>query len=408
MTDHTNSNIYKLDDDFLFGAATSPHQIEGGNTRSDWWAMETAPDSKLSEASGAACDSYHRWREDMRLLSDNGFNAYRFGIEWARIEPEPGIFEQSEIEHYREMIDEAVRLGLRPVVTLYHFSLPLWFAQQGGWTGTGAADRFVDYVRAVLPILRNVAAIVTINEPNMMASMAAYLSGKATMGADGRLPDPDVMATGALIAAHHAAVRLIHAELAGIPVGWSVANQCVQSLPGGELAADRYSYGIEGQFIEAAKGDDFIGIQAYTRTVIGADGNKIAPQPDTLTSNGWEYYPTAAAEALAHTQSLLPAIPMIVTENGISTTDDEQRMAYTHDSLAAVSRLMEQGCPIKGYFYWSLLDNYEWGSWKPTFGLVAVDRQSESFTRVPKTSLSWLGGWARNKALPTNAGKCDE
>ncbi|MCH4209312.1 glycoside hydrolase family 1 protein [Bifidobacterium sp.] len=393
---------YILPEDFLFGAATSPHQTEGSNIHSDWWALETSERSPLAQASGMACDSYHRWRQDMRLLQENGFNAYRFGVEWARIEPEPGVFDEHELDHYHMMVQTAASMGLKPFVTLHHFTSPLWFARQGGWAGPDAINRFGDYVQAVLPVLRDgVAGIVTINEPNMVAIMSSVLSGSAALQPGGLLPDPDPVVARRLVEAHRLAATLVHESLPGVPVGWSVANQCVQSLAGGEAAAAVYSAKVEDYFIRAAKEDDFIGIQAYTRTVIDAQGAKVAVGPDRQTSNGWEYYPQAAAQALMHVHGLLPEMPLVITENGISTIHDEQRIAYTEAALCAVGELMGQGYPVHGYFHWSLLDNYEWGNWQPTFGLAAVDRESGSYERIPKPSLSWLGDWARRAMLPT-------
>src|SRR5881398_2553774 len=153
-------------DGFLWGAATAPHQIEGNNVNSDFWANEGRVPGM--ERSGDACDSYHRYREDMRLLAEAGLNAYRFGIEWARIEPVPGMVSRAELAHYRRMIDTAFELGLTPLVTLHHFTSPLWFAQEGGWLGERAVDRFRTYVETVAPILEGVEWIVTMNEPNML------------------------------------------------------------------------------------------------------------------------------------------------------------------------------------------------------------------------------------------------
>ncbi len=136
---------------FLWGASTSPHQIEGNNVNSDWWVREAlVPGMELS---GDANDSYHRYREDMTLLAEAGLNAYRFGIEWARVEPRPGVFSPALIAHYRRMIDVALELGVQPIITLHHFSSPAWFAESGGWNSADATETFVRYVETVSPIL---------------------------------------------------------------------------------------------------------------------------------------------------------------------------------------------------------------------------------------------------------------
>jgi beta-glucosidase len=154
---------------FLWGAATAPHQIEGNNLNSDWWLREEHLPGM--ERSGDACDSYHRYAEDMRLLAEAGLTAYRFGIEWARIEPSPGHVSRAELAHYRRMIDTALELGLKPVVTLHHFTHPRWFAEEGGWLGERGIERFQAYVRAATSILGGVEWVCTINEPNMLALM---------------------------------------------------------------------------------------------------------------------------------------------------------------------------------------------------------------------------------------------
>jgi hypothetical protein len=156
---------------FLWGASTAPHQIEGGNVGSDFWANEGRVPGM--ERSGDACDSYHRYTEDMQLLADAGCNAYRFGIEWARIEPAEGLFSNAELAHYRRMIDTALDLGLTPVVTLHHFTNPRWFAERGGWLADDAVDLFTRYVEQVTRILEGVEWVVTMNEPNMLSMMTA-------------------------------------------------------------------------------------------------------------------------------------------------------------------------------------------------------------------------------------------
>ncbi|MFT8329835.1 MAG: family 1 glycosylhydrolase [Bifidobacterium psychraerophilum] len=388
---------------FLFGAATSPHQTEGGNIHSDWWQLEHAEDSSMREQSGMACDSYHRWPEDMDLLAASGLNAYRFGIEWSRIEPEEGKFDESAIRHYADMVSTAHRLGIRPFVTLHHFTSPEWFSDKGGWASKDCVQSFLSYVDAILPILRlGVSGIVTINEPNMVAIMGRIRAGEVSFSdlEPGVLPEPDAGITANLIESHLRAVAFLHQELPGTPVGWSVANQCVEYLDGGEARAVEYSRTVEEQFILPARSDDFIGIQSYTRTVFGEGGRKVEADPGDLTSNGWEYYPQAVAGALRLTHQMAPQTPLIVTENGISTKDDALRIRYTETALSCIADLLDDGLPIRGYFHWSLLDNYEWGSWEPTFGLIAVDRHSGHYERTPKPSLAWLGGWASKGCLP--------
>ncbi|ATL30214.1 glycoside hydrolase family 1 protein [Streptomyces formicae] len=386
---------------FLWGASTAAHQIEGNNTNSDWWVKEHSTGTHIQEPSLDACDSYHRWPKDMDLLAELGFTDYRFSIEWARIEPAEGRFSRAELAHYRRMVEGAIERGLRPMVTLHHFTVPQWFEARGGWTAEDSAELFARYVAACAPVIADgVPYVCTINEPNMIAVMA----GQAKRGDIGfppaGLPTPDDETTHAVIAAHHAAVKEVRAIDPAIRVGWTVANQVYQALPGAEEVTAAYRHPREDVFIEAARGDDWIGVQSYTRTRIGAEGPIPAPDDAERTLTQWEYYPAAVGHALRHTAAVLAdaGVPLIVTENGIATDDDARRVDYYKGALDEVAACLEDGLNIGGYLAWSALDNYEWGSYAPAFGLIAWDR--ETFARTPKPSAHWLGGLGRTRELP--------
>ncbi|GAA1536431.1 GH1 family beta-glucosidase [Actinomadura kijaniata] len=397
------STDLRLPADFLWGASTAAHQIEGGNTNSDWWALEHGDlgSSHIKEPSGDACDSYHRWREDMDLLAGLGFTDYRFSVEWARVEPAPGEFSAAAIAHYRRMVEGALERGLRPMVTLHHFTCPRWFAARGGWAADDSAELFARYVRAAAPVFQDgVAHVCTINEPNIVAVMAAtrsLLEGGGAIPAVG-MPLPDAAVTEALARAHRAATAAVKETAPHVRTGWSVANQVYQALPGAEDVAAALRHPHEDVFLEAARRDDWIGVQSYTRNLIGPDGPLPVPEDAERTLTGWEYYPEALGHALRHTAATVPGVPLIVTENGIATDDDARRVAYTTGALAALRSAMEDGVDVRGYFHWSALDNYEWGSYAPTFGLIAVDRRT--FARTPKPSAAWLGAFARTRTLP--------
>ncbi|WP_055570135.1 glycoside hydrolase family 1 protein [Streptomyces atriruber] len=386
---------------FLWGASTAAHQIEGNNINSDWWVKEHTAGTHIQEPSLDACDSYHRWSEDMDLLARLGFTDYRFSIEWARIEPVEGQFSRAELAHYRRMVEGAIERGLRPMVTLHHFTVPQWFEARGGWTAEGAVELFARYVAACAPVIGDgVPYVCTINEPNMIAVMA----GQARRGDIGfppaGLPTPDEETTQAVIAAHHAAVKEVRAIDPAVRVGWTVANQVYQALPGAEDVAAAYRHPREDVFIEAARGDDWIGVQSYTRTKIGPEGPVPAPEDAERTLTQWEYYPAAVGHALRHTAAVLAdaGIPLIVTENGIATDRDERRIDYYKGALHEVAGCLEDGLNIGGYLAWSALDNYEWGSYLPAFGLIGWDR--ETFARTPKPSAHWLGGLGHTRELP--------
>lgn len=386
----------KVPPSFLWGTATSPHQVEGNNTGSDLWAIEVAPDSPMPQRSGDACDSYHRWREDLDIVRDLGLNSYRFGIEWARIEPAPGHISLAALAHYRRIIEGCLDRGLTPIVTLHHFTSPAWFRQAGGWTGPDGVRLFARYVRAVLPILDGVGWVCTINEPNMLAMVAARRLHDTPDLVAGALPPPDQRLADTLIEAHRAA-RTELATLSGVRSGWTVANQTFQALPGAEAITERWAWSREDQFLDAARDDDFVGVQAYTRVVIGLDGPQTLDPTARRTQTGWEFYPQALESAIRHT-ARHAQVPILVTENGIATASDAERQEYTEQALAGLGRTLADGIDVRGYLHWSLLDNYEWGSWAHTFGLVNVDRQT--FGRTVKPSARWYGALARSGMLP--------
>ncbi|WP_344831322.1 glycoside hydrolase family 1 protein [Actinocorallia longicatena] len=392
----------KTEPGFLWGAATAPHQVEGNNVNSDWWARELRiPGGELS---GDACDSYHRYAEDMRLLAKAGLNAYRFGLEWARIEPSPGRFSNAELAHYRRMIDTAIDFGLTPIVTLHHFTNPRWFVEEGGWTGVTAVARFEAYVRKAATILDGVDWICTLNEPNMLALMVglsrAARRGEPTAvtptveGQDGFpvLPDPDPEIGRLLIGVHHAAREILKKETSAA-VGWTVACQALTATPGNEDRLLEVRHVREDLYLEAARGDDFIGVQAYSSQQVDANGVVPHPPSPTNTLTGNAYRPDALGIAVRHAAKVT-GVPVLVTENGIAIADDSRRVDYTSKALRGLFAAMDDGVDVRGYLHWSALDNFEWGHWKPTFGLIAVDR--ETFARTPKPSLFWLGHVARH------------
>jgi beta-glucosidase len=384
---------------FVWGAATSAHQTEGNNTGSDWWALEHREASPAVEPSGDACDSYHRFGEDIELLASAGLQSYRFSIEWARIEPAPTEFSEAAVAHYQQMIDECHAHGVEPVVTLHHFTNPVWVRALGAWGGAGAVDRFESYVAHVLGRLEGLSRICTINEPNIIASWSAALSGSA-MGA-GAHPAPDL--TEVLIDAHQRAVEVAHAN--GLTAGMTLAMTAYtgDGSPEANQAISALRKLDEDVFIDGAQTGDFLGVQAYTRRYATAQGvmemgHDFDGPSERITQTGWNYDPQCIGDCLARAHEVAPELPLLVTENGIATADDDERIAYTTDALKSVLSAIDSDVPVQGYFHWSLLDNFEWvAGYSPTFGLVAVDR--ETFTRTPKPSLEWLGRVAKGNAL---------
>jgi beta-glucosidase len=383
-------------DGFLWGAATAAHQIEGNNLNSDCWKLEQDAADHGVQFSGDAVDSYHRYAEDMRLLRDAGLDTYRFSIEWARIEPVAGTFSRAVLAHYRRMIETALALDLTPVVTLHHFTHPVWFGGADAWLRPDAVDVFARYIEQACSILDDVEWVCTINEPNVVALNHGALRRVA---AGEQYPFdalPDVEIGNVLISAHRAAARIVR-QATGAKVGWTVGNQALVATPGHEDRHAAAQEQWEDMYLRPARDDDFIGVQSYTSQIVDETG--IVPHPDhpDNTLMGWAYRPDALGIALRHTRDVVGEVPILVTENGIATSDDERRIAYTRAALNHLLDTIDDGVDVRGYTHWSLLDNFEWCRWEPTFGLIAVNR--ETFERRPKTSLGWLGDIARRNAL---------
>ncbi|KJL24305.1 Beta-glucosidase A [Microbacterium azadirachtae] len=396
---------------FLWGAATAGHQIEGNNVNSDWWARElTMPGM---EPSGDACDSYHRYEEDIALLADAGLTSYRFSLEWSRIEPVQGRISRAELAHYRRMIDACLTRGITPVITLQHFTTPQWFAERGGWLSDDAGELFAHYVTEATTILDGVEWVVTMNEPNMQAAiMTAMRRMQLAPGGQWQSPtvegeeqkqthsdfltyaDPEI---GRKFARIHRTARDIVRDRTNSKVGWTIAAGALTAAPGGEEKLLEIRYGKEDVYWEGSRGDDFVGVQAYSSQQVDANGLVPHPPHPDNTLVGTAYRPDALAMAVRHAWETTLGVPILVTENGIATADDAQRIRYTRDALRHLKNTIDDGIDIRGYLHWSLLDNFEWGHWEPTFGLIAVDR--DTFTRTPKPSLAWLGQVARSNAL---------
>jgi beta-glucosidase len=402
---------------FLWGAATAGHQVEGGNVNADLWPMEWAENSTFNEPSGDACDHYHRYPEDISTLAELGLNSYRFSLEWSRIEPEPGFYSGAALDHYARMMECCLNQGITPVVTYNHFTVPRWMAGRGGWSAADAPARFADYSSRVTGHLGDLLSwVCTLNEPNLMAMMRS--TGVLAMGAGDRGPAPEPVEAQAgvggfdpvryrmgivaadveqMAAAHRLAVQAIKATTGTVKAGWTLALVDLQPAEGGEerwLEARRLG---QTDWLSVSADDDFVGVQTYSRTRIGPDGQLPVPEEAATMQTGWEVYP----EALGHTVRLAAeqaGAPVLVTENGMATDDDEARIAYTRGALEGLAQCIDDGIDVRGYIHWTLLDNFEWNAgYSKTFGLIAVDR--ETFARSVKPSAHWLGQVAQRNSL---------
>jgi beta-glucosidase len=385
-------------DGFVWGTATAAHQIEGGNWNNDWWAWEHDPASPCAEPSGDACDSWNRWADDVALVADMGLGTYRLSVEWSRIEPEDGEWSSAAVAHYRRQCEALLARGIEPTVTFHHFTTPRWLAVgQPGWEDPATADRFAAFCGRLAGELGDVMRrACTINEPNIVATMG-WLFGLFPPGRsdhDLRLRVNDVF-----VDAHRKAVDAIRAAARGVPVGLTLSMTEYQAVEGGEAQLARVQRDMEDVFLEATDGDDFLGVQVYSRMRLGPSGMLPPEEGVPVLDMGYEYWPQALEACLRRAWSFTGGrVPLLVTENGIGTGDDDQRIAFVHAALEGFLRCLADGVDVRGYTYWSLLDNFEWAfGYRPRFGLVAVDR--ETFTREPKPSAAWFASVAKANAL---------
>jgi beta-glucosidase len=402
---------HQLPPDFLWGTAISAYQSEGGNTNSDAWVSENVKPTLFKEPAGDACDSYHRYAEDIGLAAKLGFNCYRMGIEWSRIEPREGFFSNAELDHYARVLEACRAHGLKPVVTFNHFTVPIWFAARGGFEAPDSPEIFARYCGKVAERLGGLMHLATtFNEANIQQLLqvmpgyaAAIPAAKAMVEASARAvnapkfsrlayADPAVV-TPLMQEAHRRGYAAIKAARPGLPVGVTLTTQDIQPV-GPNSRADEVRARLYGDWIQVARThSDFIGVQTYTRILVDANGPLPAPKGAELTAAGYEFYPEALGNTIRWAHQAIGK-PIYVTESGIATDDDTRRIAFIDQALASLRACLDEGIPVHSYLYWSLLDNFEWTSgYGVHFGLAAVDRVT--FRRTLKPSALHLGAIAR-------------
>ena len=375
---------------FLWGTATAAHQVEGGNWNNDWWAWEHKPGSACVEPSGDACDHFNRYHDDIRLLAELGFSMYRFSLEWSRIEPAEGEFSRVAIDHYSRMVGACREVGIEPVVTLHHFTSPRWLAARGGWANAETAGLFERYVERVMAALGDELRLVcTINEPNVVATMG-YLVGLFPPGEQDDSRRDAVNET--FVDAHQRAVAVVRS--AGAKAGLTLAMRQWVTLDGGEAATAALRGPYEDEFLAATRGDDFIGVQTYTRTRVGQAG-QLGPEGGVETTQmGYEFWPEALESTVRRAWLETGQVPVLVSENGVAVANDGRRIEFVQRALRGLANAVKDGVDVLGYTYWSAIDNFEWAfGYGPTFGLIAVDRNTQE--RTVKPSGRWLGEVAR-------------
>ena len=408
-------------DGFLWGSATSSHQVEGDNANNDWWKWES--EGRFKEPSGIACDQYRLFKNDFKLARSLHHNAHRFSLEWSRIEPEEGRFDGDAIIHYREVIRTLRSLGITPIVTINHFTLPLWFANKGGWLGKRSGEEFAAYAGKVAEELgQDVTYWLTVNEPVGNLN-GAYIEGKWPPGKSSMKEAARAFIN--VLRAHCLAYKAVHrvykirkwpspkVSLAHFTLTYS---PCRPKSIADNLAAKMRHYYVNRLFIEslikgrclapgfprtilpAGRSLDFIGLNYYTRDYVHKDklfssdffGYICSTQhhKDSGKRNflRWEIYPQGFYDMIMEFSRY--KMPILITENGICTNDDNDRIDFIKSHVKEVSRAIKDGAPVFGYLYWSLIDNFEWAhGYGPRFGLAEVDYSSQRRTVRPSARI---------------------
>jgi beta-glucosidase len=427
-------------DPFLWGAATSAHQIEGYNSASDWWHWESQGRIEGGVRSGPATDHWNRRDADLDIAKRLHLNSYRFSIEWAKVEPEPGVWDESAWAWYSELLESCAKRGLIPMATLHHFTLPQWVADRGGFTNAETVERFLRFVReAVIRLGSRIPYWCTLNEPLVLV-LGGYL-GKFMPPA---VYDPKGagLALSNLLRAHVGAYDLIHrlrtrAEglYAHLPLQVGLAHNFLDFKahrrfhPIDQLLSGRLRSFYNDAWVRAVLGEDpgfhvpfllprgpevpeargrrsidFLGVNYYTKAYVEwrpkQSGNETSPdlpigvtfarRKESQSDLGWAIHPEGMLRILVSLKST--GLPLIITENGIADREDRHREEYLRLHLKAIAQARSQGVDVRGYYVWSLLDNFEWikGFW-PRFGLAQVDY--ESFERKLQPSALCFRAW---------------
>ena len=402
----------KFPKNFLWGVATSAHQIEGGQ-HNQWsvWELENAkalaaqssyqfddlsnwPEVKRSAqtpsnyVSGRATEHYARFAEDISLVRRLNLNAFRFSIEWSRVQPEQGAWDAGAVKHYKEVLAELKKQGIEPMVTLFHFTLPVWFAEMGGFEKRANVKFFVEFAERILSELGGtIRYVITINEPEIYASQS-YLEAKWPPQVQNRAQYRRVLAN--LAFAHNTIAKKLHAASRRYRV--SVAKNSAYIYPGDDSAlsvraAAVMQYQRDDMFLrKVIKQCDFLGVNYYFSERVY--GYRVHNPDERLNDLGWDMQPQYLERALERLSEKYKK-PIIVTENGLADASDEDRQWWLMQTILAMQRAMRNGVELLGYFHWSLTDNFEWdkGYW-PRFGLYAVDYRT--MERTPRPSAVWF------------------
>ena len=405
--------------DFLWGAGTAAHQVEGDNRANDWWAIEQA--GQLPFASGDACRHYQLFEQDFDLARACGHNAHRFSIEWSRIEPRPGEWDRGALDHYRKVVQALRARGMEPLVTLHHFTNPAWFAAAGGWQARRNVARFGRYVETVADHLKDLVRWwITINEPTV------YAKNGFVAGAWPPCRRHDWRAAWRVVRnmgrAHRLARDILRRHRPDAMVGFAHSAPFVDARaparPLDRAAAalrDLVLNRLPVRLMAGAFGRpfDFIGLNYYCRSLVYWRASGAAAlfgrewlqddqgAPRAFSDMGWEIYPAGLKRQLGRFARY--GVPLLITENGIATEDEQQRTGFLRAHLRSLADALAAGLPVAGYCYWSLMDNYEWSlGTGPRFGLYATDFATQQ--RSPRPVAAYFADVCRHNALPDETG----
>ncbi len=416
-------------EDFLWGSSSSAHQVEGNNKKNQWWTFEQIPDNiKNNDKSGIACDHYNRFEEDFDLLKDLNHNAHRISIEWSRIFPDsPGKVDSEAITHYHKVLDKLLELGIEPFVTTFHFTIPQWFADLGGFEKELNLKYFIDFVKLIGTEYKDkVRYWNTINEP-MIYSGGAYFTGNFPPGKKSFLSWLEVIKH--LIYAHtecYYTLKDINPDCkAGLVKAMPYFLPLRRKNPFDKIASSMGDFLMNRVFIEALKtgnikfpigqvtekskktkgSSDFIGLNYYHRTYSTLrEAFRTVPNTDErLTFLNHTVYPEGLYKQIIRLHKELN-VPIYITENGIATDDDKWRIEYIKLHLSEIYKSIKDGADVKGYFYWSNLDNFEWAEgYHPTFGLIGVNREG-NLERTVKNSAFVYSDIIKENSFNTDLG----
>jgi len=400
---------------FLFGTATSSHQIEGNNKWNDWWYYEQI--GKLPYKSGKACNHWELYKEDISLMHSLGYDGYRFSIEWSRIFPKENEIDENALNRYLEIIELLVKSGITPNVTLHHFTSPIWFMQRGGFAKEENLKYWEQYVETVAGILKDVKLVATFNEP-MVYVMMGYLT--AYWPPFVKSPFKAFKVAANLLKAHALAYEILSSRLKvgivkNIPI-MLAASYMERDKKAAEKADNLFNWnfldaiwsgklkGVLSTYTVPESDVDFIGVNYYTASEVKYSWNpikfffeaKLADLSERKTQMGWSVYPEGIYKAITAVSRYEK--PMYITENGIATLDDEWRKEFVVQHLQYVQKAIDEGYDVRGYFYWSFMDNYEWKEgFEPRFGLIEIDYKT--YERKPRESAYVYGEIAQKKEI---------